>query len=979
MSRNYNNGYILADSNRVRIFSGGTAHIPAGITDFPVDSTGRSIPLGYFKYDTLCVNNEFTLKARVKLPGIFGNVNLVFFGDNVTFSPTFSQFDPAYDTAAAIQYNGYYMVDNGVSTFPTQMVSMLRSFASWRVISINAHNNVFKVYLDDTLVLTVPYTGFVNKINRFACGFNGTAGEADWIKVYDAAGALQYVEEFEDCKQSPSNYPDVFICPKTGCEDSFVSFYNSSKGTSYNYSQISNLYKTTCGKELNACGNINRSDILNNWLSDYKKYGGIPHLDASGSDTTHWKVDFGGWNYTAGVPFGEIVKNGVMTLPAYYADTLNHPKGRVAFDHVKDTLCFDSTGFTFETRIMLPDSLINYNDFGASSWFWLYTDDNPGTMQMAISPVNGKGVALCTHNTDPQKTCDNIDIPGVHLNDWRVVKFQYRGRDFKYYIDDTLRAQRTLDRPMTKLYTWNLIFFSWKAQVDYIRIYDADSTMLYNENFNDAQNLAGYAEKGRCAPCGSRFTNYFNQRNASSLTYEQIDSIYFNSCGISLGFCEVSPVLCGKTEPVFLPDTWKPRNVCDDSTLFATSTGVIINEAYRDSLIGSFNDRYLAKCLSARYNENFTVYQPISEFHYTLYYYDQAGNLLKTIAPQGVDVSKFAWARAWSDSVTIARRSRQLLTPHHQLPTQYRYNTLNQVMAQQSPDGGLSEFWYDRLGRLAISRNARQKAASGTEENRLYSYTKYDSLGRITEVGQVSNTGDNGAMTNAVSRNQPLLNNWLAVLTSRRGQITNTVYDLPYPGFEGLGDMRRVISQRNLRNRVSYTTLTDTGFHNIYSQGTFYTYDILGNVDQLLQDYGSSDYPESANIMNRNKDGYGNRWKKISYEYDLISGKVNMVMYQHDWKDGFFHRYSYDAENRLTLVETSRDSLVWEKDARYEYYRHGPLARVTLGDQQVQGLDYAYTLQGWLKGINSTGGSDSFDMGEDAHAGSLNRYTAKDA
>jgi YD repeat-containing protein len=69
----------------------------------------------------------------------------------------------------------------------------------------------------------------------------------------------------------------------------------------------------------------------------------------------------------------------------------------------------------------------------------------------------------------------------------------------------------------------------------------------------------------------------------------------------------------------------------------------------------------------------------------------------------------------------------------------------------------------------------------------------------------------------------------------------------------------------------------------------------------------------------------------------------------------WIHRYTYDAENRLTLVETSTDNLVWEKDARYEYYRHGPLARVTLGDQQVQAMDYAYTLQGWLKGINSTG------------------------
>lgn len=48
---------------------------------------------------------------------------------------------------------------------------------------------------------------------------------------------------------------------------------------------------------------------------------------------------------------------------------------------------------------------------------------------------------------------------------------------------------------------------------------------------------------------------------------------------------------------------------------------------------------------------------------------------------------------------------------------------------------------------------------------------------------------------------------------------------------------------------------------------------------------------------------------------ELISGKVNMVMYQYGWGDGFFHRYSYDAENRLTLEETSKESLVWEKEA----------------------------------------------------------------
>jgi len=35
-------------------------------------------------------------------------------------------------------------------------------------------------------------------------------------------------------------------------------------------------------------------------------------------------------------------------------------------------------------------------------------------------------------------------------------------------------------------------------------------------------------------------------------------------------------------------------------------------------------------------------------------------------------------------------------------------------------------------------------------------------------------------------------------------------------------------------------------------------------------------------------------------------------------------------------------------DASYQYYLHGPLARMELGDinGKVQGMDYAYTLQG---------------------------------
>lgn len=725
-------------------------------------------------------------------------------------------------------------------------------------------------------------------------------------------------------------------------------------------------------------------DSLKNILDTYKHYGGTPHLDASGADTTNWKINFGGFKYTIGVPFAETIKNGVWGLPDYYTDTLPNGSAHwVDFDRVKDTLCFDSSGFTFEFRLKLPDSLVEYNIFNDYWWISLNSDPNgPGTLLVSIKLTPNQGAAICTHQLDPKGVCWNLNAPHLSLNNWRRIRLQFRNRQFSYYIDSLLVGTATLDAPMTKLHRWSLQQFSQKGQIDYIHIYDTAGRFLYKEDFDDAHHLARGTPDTDCNGCQVGFVKYFNQRTGGNYTYSQIQAIYNSTCQVALGDCpqdEKPPLtLCGRAEPVFPPVTLNQHSPCDDSTLFAVSKGTLLYEAYRDSIVRSFDDRYLTKCLNARYTESFTVEQPISEYHYTLYYYDQAGNLVKTIPPQGVDVSKFAWAASYSDSVKIARRNKLLLRPDHGLRTEYRYNTLNQVVAQTSPDGGLSKFWYDRLGRLAVSQNAKQRAAgSANDQDKLYSYTKYDAIGRIAEVGQLKNTSDNGAMTDAVSRVAGLLDNWMLNLTNRREQITQTMYDLPYPGFIGAPVPATVIAQRNLRNRVSYVSYTDNYLTEAFNQATFYTYDILGNVDTLLQDYGCGDCatPATYNMMNRN----GNRRKKLTYQYDLVSGKVNMMLYQNGWNDMWLHRYTYDAENRLVLVETSNDSLTWEKEARYEYYRHGPLARTVIGEQLVQGMDYAYTLQGWLKGVNSTGATHTHDIGGDGRTGSLNQFTARDA
>jgi len=176
--------------------------------------------------------------------------------------------------------------------------------------------------------------------------------------------------------------------------------------------------------------------------------------------------------------------------------------------------------------------------------------------------------------------------------------------------------------------------------------------------------------------------------------------------------------------------------------------------------------------------------------------------------------------------------------------------------------------------------------------------------------------------------------------------------------------------QKNLRNRIAhvayYDQLTGTPVnYSIYNNATHYSYDVMGNVKSILQDYSFlSDIDQ--------------QFKTVDYDYDILTGKVKEVKYQQGFPDSFYHKYEYDSLNRLTNVLTSNDHLTWSEDAQYFYNIHGPLKRMELGTYKSQGLDYAYTLQGWLKGINSNILEPANDIGKDGAASIPNSIFAPD-
>ena len=391
------------------------------------------------------------------------------------------------------------------------------------------------------------------------------------------------------------------------------------------------------------------------------------------------------------------------------------------------------------------------------------------------------------------------------------------------------------------------------------------------------------------------------------------------------------------------------------------------------------------------------------EYQYTLYYYDQAGNLTQTVPPEGV--KRFSPAeiktknalieahKSAADPLNPAMGESGNLLPGHKLKTQYRYNSLNQLVWQSTPDGGITRFAYDQLGRIIASQNNKQLKYSVAK----MSYTNYDSLGRINEAGEIESfafnaTNPSQPVSYSISPEGRLVRSPhpdeneepYGIVDSfdsnlPKNQVTRTIYDEdPEVETDVLASYLFTTNTTpgfnpayNNRNRV-----TGIFYHENYSNpqvfdnAILYNYDVHGNVKEIVNYYTALKDENCAGTVINAATGQLNdceaHLKRIVYDYDLISGNVNNVKFQPNRPDQFIHRYNYDADNRIVNVETSANGVLWEKDANYQYYAHGPLARVELGDKKVQGIDYAYTLQGWLKTVNGENLANSTnDLGQD--------------
>ncbi|HLP56121.1 MAG TPA: RHS repeat-associated core domain-containing protein [Fluviicola sp.] len=466
-------------------------------------------------------------------------------------------------------------------------------------------------------------------------------------------------------------------------------------------------------------------------------------------------------------------------------------------------------------------------------------------------------------------------------------------------------------------------------------------------------------ENTGCSPVSTHFTVEVSYYDCGILKTAILDGL--TECfPIQICYCGGDLMLCNESVNEQLAD----ETPCYEPILSQLYQDV--TEVYDAAIAAAkleFAAAYNAKCDDAFETELLQYTGPFNQYQYTLFYYDQAGNLVKTVAPKGVTPLVSTSAVVTSrDATTDIDNQDPAAVPTHGFETEYTYNSYSQLVETANPDQvGSTVFFYDRYGRMVASQNPVQ-----ADENK-YSYVLYDAQGRPVETGQIDRDVSPTPIA-ALSESTHLKVNDLGVAfkawvySGLRTEVTFTVYDKTMSGT--VDALFAAGSQQNLRLRVasvvyfdavSAGTMPTTG----YVSATHYSYDLHGNVIESLQDVPALT-PAQQDV------------KSTQYQFELLSGNVKKVEYQKGQRDRMTHEYLYDKLNRLTEVFTSVDDGVHKsRDAHYRYFDYGPLSRVEIGQHKVQGNDFTYTIHGWLKGMNSTVLDRRHDAGRDGGTGYL--------
>jgi RHS repeat-associated protein len=322
--------------------------------------------------------------------------------------------------------------------------------------------------------------------------------------------------------------------------------------------------------------------------------------------------------------------------------------------------------------------------------------------------------------------------------------------------------------------------------------------------------------------------------------------------------------------------------------------------------------------------------------HFTANYYDLAGRLRMNVSPKGFNYA---------------------VNGEHTEFSRYDYNPYGQLIAQETPDEGLTEYLYSNEGVVRFSQNAQQRT-----DNK-FSYVLYDEYNRSIESGEYDESG-------AVFE---FANYYTAAVSGTDVKDTINIVgfdfddsycsDQKYIAYDMLASADEIPSaysydsqypQHNLKGRVSKTW-------NAYNK-TWYSYDYAGRSEYIVQELVDTDFSSTKDST----------IKTVEYTYAPVTSVLLQEEYQKNKaNEKLTTDYTYNSNQQLVTAIAKNNAGDTLGQAAFEYNVVGQLTRKELGGT-LQGIDYVYTLNGQLKSMNHPSLYEAYDPGQDGKTGSGN-------
>lgn len=295
---------------------------------------------------------------------------------------------------------------------------------------------------------------------------------------------------------------------------------------------------------------LNSCDTLANALDSFTLIYNTPSVailrDANGCDTSTWNFPLSPVGPGKTYSFQSMFSAGRLSYPD------SNQTNKIFQVQYRRPVCVATIGASYEMNFKLLG--VSGTAAQGLAFYVPLTNSSGATIGIGQSPVSGY-VTIGT-----SATITRSDLQYEFTKNYNTLKILYTSVDtIELYINNNLLGKvgvgtggGAMVRPIQPP---TMQFNQMQAKVEWIKFYDGNGVVAFDEQFSGG--CATFAlpkpefDCGAPKPeCGMAFTNYFNNRFKTQLTYAQIGSLYAQ-CGVTTSPCGGTMPTCNNIDTTY--------------------------------------------------------------------------------------------------------------------------------------------------------------------------------------------------------------------------------------------------------------------------------------------------------------------------------------------------------------------------------------------------------------------------------------------